>query len=111
LGITVDPTGKFAYVTNYEGFTVSGYEINPSTGGLTAVPGSPFAAGEGPTSVTVDPSGKFVYLSDDFANGQQVNGVWAYGIDNATGTLTGLPGSPFLSGAFTPSIVVSGEIH
>ena len=61
--VAVDPTGKFAYVASFGlaspgGFfvpsTVSAYSIG-SNGALTPVPGSPFAAGLGATSVAITP--------------------------------------------------------
>ena len=33
---------QFAYVANFRSNNVSGYTINPSTGALTAISGSPF---------------------------------------------------------------------
>jgi hypothetical protein len=53
--VAVDPTGKFAYVANDDSADVSGYTINPITGTLTAIPGSPFPAGISPTSVMTTP--------------------------------------------------------
>jgi hypothetical protein len=50
----VDPGGKFAYVVNNFG-NVSGYTIDPSTGALTAIAGSPFPAGVAPVSVAITP--------------------------------------------------------
>ena len=54
--LTVDPTGAFVYVTdaNDADFTfgdISGFTIDPSSGALTPVPGSPFATGDFPISV------------------------------------------------------------
>ena len=63
FSVTVDPSGKFAYVANHLSDNVSAYSINSTTGALTAISGSPFAAGGGPHSVTVDPSGKFAYVA------------------------------------------------
>jgi DNA-binding beta-propeller fold protein YncE len=51
--VAVDPTGKFVYVANFGVGNVSGYTIQPAFGSLTAVGGSPFAAGSGPRSVAV----------------------------------------------------------
>lgn len=51
--VAVDPSGKFAYVTNSSSNNVSAYTINPSTGALTLVPGSPFVAGSFPFGVAV----------------------------------------------------------
>src|SRR5207244_10342622 len=72
---------SFAYVAS-EGDsqsrsqTVSAYTINTITGALTAVPGSPFAAGMYPFSVAVDPTGRFAYVANE---GSQ--SVSAYTID------------------------------
>jgi 6-phosphogluconolactonase len=60
--VTVDPTGRFVYVAC--GSSVSEYSIDPTTGGLSPIPGSPFQAGNTPYSVTVAPSGKFAYVAN-----------------------------------------------
>ena len=52
LGIAVDPSGQFVYVANSGSRNVSAYVLNRTSGSLTAVTGSPFAAGTGPTAVT-----------------------------------------------------------
>jgi hypothetical protein len=50
--VTVDPSGRFAYVANqFPDNNISGYTIDASSGALTPLPGSPFAAGTFPTSV------------------------------------------------------------
>ncbi len=51
--MTVDPSGRFAYVANLDGDDVSAFTINSSTGALSAVAGSPFAAGIQPYSVAI----------------------------------------------------------
>ena len=50
-------TAGFAYVANAGGVfgNVSAYTIDGTTGALTPVAGSPFAAGSQPTSVTTTP--------------------------------------------------------
>jgi 6-phosphogluconolactonase len=50
-GVAVDPTGKFAYVTNYDSESVSAYTINATSGALTAVAGSPFGTGSAPWGI------------------------------------------------------------
>jgi 6-phosphogluconolactonase len=66
-GITIDPTGQFLYVANQGTTTVSGYRINVADGTLTALAGSPYSVGVGPTpaptSVAVDPSGRYLYVT------------------------------------------------
>ena len=49
ISVTVDPSGKLAYVANFGSANVSAYTINATTGMLSAVAGSPFAAGTKPT--------------------------------------------------------------
>src|SRR5262249_34504560 len=49
--VTIDPSGKFAYVANNASNNISAYTIDPSSGALTALPSSPFAAGTGPSFV------------------------------------------------------------
>ena len=52
VSIAVDPTGRFAYVTNDSSNDVSAYAINPITGALTSI-GPNVAAGTTPVPVTV----------------------------------------------------------
>jgi len=55
--LSFDLSGTFLYVVNdigpAPGNSISGFVVNKASGALTPVPGSPFAAGQGPTSVTV----------------------------------------------------------
>jgi 6-phosphogluconolactonase (cycloisomerase 2 family) len=64
--VSVDPTGRFAYVVNYGSGDVSAYTIDATTGALTQIActggisacnGNNFLAGTGPISVTT--TGKF----------------------------------------------------
>lgn len=82
--VTVDPSGKFAYVTNYSSSNVDAFTINSTTGALTFI--GAIATGSGPHSVAVDPTGKFAYV----AYGVNVSGgVSAFTINTTTGALTG----------------------
>lgn len=49
----VDPSGKFLYITNWNSANVGVYSIDPATGALTEISGSPFAAGSSPRSITL----------------------------------------------------------
>ena len=106
LSVTVDPSGKFAYVANSSDGTISAYTINAVTGTLTPVAGSPFLAGNGSYSVSVDPSGKFAYVTN--FNDDNVS---AYTIDATTGVLTAVVGSPFLAGNGSYSITTTGTFE
>ena len=99
--VTVDPSGRFAYVANDTGGTISAYDIDATTGALSEISGSPFAIGPDPASVTVNPLGNFVYvlLVND-------NYVYAYTLDATSGALTQLPDAPFLAGGSPDSVAV-----
>ena len=67
LSLATPVFGQFAYVANQFSNDVSGHTINATTGTLTPIPGSPFAAGVFPVSVAVDPApGKFTYVANRF---------------------------------------------
>jgi 6-phosphogluconolactonase len=83
--------------------TITGYSINNTTGELTELKGSPFAASGGTLGLQADPSGKFLYLS----NGEQLLG---YSINATTGALTQLSTSPYDAGTFPLSVSVAGAI-
>jgi 6-phosphogluconolactonase (cycloisomerase 2 family) len=91
-GITIDPTGRFLYVTAFNDGTVSAFSIAPLTGALSAV-GSPVVTGSQPTDVKVDPSGHFAYVANS-----GTGTVSEYKIDPNTGAL-----SAVLSGGTIPS--------
>jgi 6-phosphogluconolactonase (cycloisomerase 2 family) len=102
--VTVDPTGKFAYVANSNSNNVSAYAINGITGALTPVAGSPFPnppSGLGGYSVTVDSTGQFAYVANVFSNN-----VSAYAINGITGALTPVAGSPVPAGGGPYSVTV-----
>jgi YVTN family beta-propeller protein len=98
--VTVDPFGKFAYVTNsgnvydYDSEadgTVAMYTIDATTGALTSTgtiygncPGLCF-----PSSVVVDPSGKFSYMATG-NNPGPAGSVIASSINATTGALTSI---------------------
>jgi 6-phosphogluconolactonase len=100
LSIAVDPTGHFVYVGATD--SVSAYAIDPITGLLTALPGSPFAAAGGyANELAIDPSGRFLYTANT-----TTNNVSALAIDATTGSLTPMPGSPFAAGEAPIAIAV-----
>jgi len=103
VSVTIDPTGRFAYVANMSSDNISAYTINAVTGALTPIHGSPFPAGTQPVSVAVDPTDHFAYAAN--ANTLNQGTVSAYLIDSTTGALTPVSGSPFDAGN-TPSAVV-----
>lgn len=83
--MTVDPSGKFAYVPNaYDpNNTVSQYTIDSVTGVLTPNTPSSVTAGNQPTDVAVDPSSKFAYVVN-----RADNTISIFTIDSNTGNMT-----------------------
>jgi len=79
--VTVDPLGKFAYVTNYASNDISTYTIDQTTGALTPV-GAAVAAGTGPSSIVTDPTGKCALVANNISEN-----VMSYTINPATGAL------------------------
>ncbi len=106
-------TVRFAYgvapppnSTNHAA-AVAAFAVDAMTGALTALPGSPFAAGDTTSALALAPSGRFLYATNQGATGGPgSNTVSAYNLDSATGVLTTVPGSPFPSAAAPVSIAV-----
>lgn len=94
-GVAVAPSGNFVYVTNSGSNNVSVFaaciavssQCPAADGSLVEITGSPFPAGQGPTSLAITPSGDFLYVVDTDSN--QVS---EYRVSTATGGLT--PTSP-----------------
>jgi len=94
---------RCAYVANQLSNNVSAYTVDPATGKLGAVAGSPFGDVFGSVSVAADPSGRFLYVAN---NGAPLVDVSAFVIDASTCALMKVPGSPFSTGSvLVPSAV------
>jgi 6-phosphogluconolactonase (cycloisomerase 2 family) len=103
FGLAVDATERFLYVANpaainpppYQSTTgnISGFNIDPVTGALSPILGSPFAsiAGVGPTALTVDPNDRFVYAVTSGSS----NSIWCFAITSTNGQLVEVTKSPF----------------
>lgn len=107
--IAVDSQSAHLYLASAGDNKVAGFAINSTTGALTALTGSPYAAGPGAGAIpafSVD--GKYLYVMDQAASGTGANSVSGYAI-GADGSLTALAGSPYAAGtnpswiAFTPN--------
>lgn len=87
------PNGKFAY-TNLG----NEYSLNTTTGALTSV--GTATTGDEPLNVAITPAGTFVYIPN-FKDGT----ISGFSIDQTTGVLTEITGSPFTNGTTDPSAV------
>ncbi|MBZ5666034.1 MAG: lactonase family protein [Acidobacteriia bacterium] len=99
--LAVDGSDRFLYVPNPAAINplvssignISGFNIDPNTGELTPILGSPFTStvGTGPSAITVDPSGRFVYA---VTPGSSFS-IWCFAITATNGQLTPVTNSPF----------------
>jgi 6-phosphogluconolactonase len=97
--IVVDTTGSFVYVTLPTTGQVAGFSINASSGVLTAIPGSPFAAESGAFAIAVNNApGTTPYI---YVANQMADSISGYSINATTGALTPLASSPFLAASVT----------
>jgi 6-phosphogluconolactonase (cycloisomerase 2 family) len=88
--VTSDPAGHFVFVGNFLGQEISVFAVNASDGTLTAV-GLPIPAGMRPGQMSTDGGGKFLYATESFPGSV----VGAFAINQTTGALTPVLGSPF----------------
>jgi 6-phosphogluconolactonase (cycloisomerase 2 family) len=102
LGVAVTPTGRYVYTANANTASVSAYMVDGGNGALTLI--ATYPTGQCPNGVTVEPAGKFVYVVTECGATQ---GVWGYAIDEATGALTAVSGSPFASGTATRAVAAA----
>jgi 6-phosphogluconolactonase len=92
--VASDPTGRFLFVGSDTTGQISVFQINATTGALVAAPGSPFSAFnlDFAHTLAVDGSGKFLYASQ----GSHFLPIYGFSIDQNTGALSQVIGSPFV---------------
>jgi len=100
----IDPSGQYLLVTNSFSNNISVFSLG-SGGVLSEVSGSPFYANYNPGDLTFAP-GPTNYL---YASNSTIGMVSAFSFDTSSGTLTPVPGSPFLSGAGASGLAVYGN--
>ena len=108
LGMAAAITFGRLYVSDFVNNTLQGFSINSSTGGLNAIPGSPFSLGGTPPGAGgVSPfvsSGSYLYVTN--LNAGVVAGLTD---ESPTGALNTVPGSPFPAGDTPVEAVVAGS--
>ncbi len=91
-GLFFHPSGNFLYATNQSGNSITGFNV-ASDGTISIMAGSPFAT-TGASSINglvVSNDGQFLYAASMGGTG----GVAGFTINQGTGFLTMIPGSPF----------------
>jgi 6-phosphogluconolactonase (cycloisomerase 2 family) len=104
--ITTAIVKDFLYVANAGSDNISAFSINPATGFLTPVAGSPFARGSvagGTISLATTPDDNFLIAASDISMDLTVYSI------AANGALSPVPGSPFPVGASTNGIKVTPD--
>lgn len=100
LSLAFGAGGTYLYTANPDAMnpSISGFNVDPDTGALSALGGSPFPL---PVShyIASDQTGTYLYVT----LGASIVG---YAIDAATGALTALPGFPVAAGADAYSISI-----
>jgi 6-phosphogluconolactonase (cycloisomerase 2 family) len=92
----VGPGGAYLYATDLNAGAVAGFTFDSASGKLTPVPGSPFPAGNTPVqAVQAGLQGKFLYVSN---LNDSAGGISAFTINQTTGALSPILGSPFPTG-------------
>ena len=81
--VSFTPSGAFLATPNRGSNTVSTYSVNATTGALTTVPGSPFAAGSLPLEAKFNASGTSLAVAN-----QGSNSVSLFSLNASTGALT-----------------------
>jgi hypothetical protein len=93
--LSVDPDSngaRFLFAADFTSGNFMAFTIDPTTGALTLVPGSPFSNPSfQATSLNVDGTGNYLYATE----GSTTGAVFGYTIDQNTGALSPIPGSPF----------------
>lgn len=109
---TFDPSGQFMYdlagITTVTGSAIEGFSINSSSGTIQPIVNSPFAVSSvnQNSQVAIDPTGHFLY-----APLTTKNAIAGFTRDLATGELTQMAGSPFVTDSSQSFWGISFCIH
>jgi 6-phosphogluconolactonase (cycloisomerase 2 family) len=88
IHLVASPDERRLYAANAGDGTVSAFDVDPASGALTEVAGSPFALSSpaaAPWASAIDPAGTRLYVAC-------AEGIELFAIDAATGALTAVPG-------------------
>lgn len=95
--VAITPSGAFVYILGYGDKSVSAFAVDPTSGVLTEIDGSPFATGDSDAlySEVVSPNGQFLFVTTYIDGSSGFTNVFS--INSTTGALTQVSGSPFAS--------------
>ncbi len=98
--IAIDAQGRWAFLTNEVSKVIYSYRIGGADGTLQPASRQAAALQNGPRDVVLSPRGSFAYVH---SVGAPPN-IFGFSVDQATGALAVIPGSPF-GGADSPQMV------
>jgi 6-phosphogluconolactonase len=89
------PSREFLYIAGWNNNSILAYSI-AADGSLTPIAGSPFSTGLDASSMVTDDTGKFLYVAHIYSAFFQPGTISGFMIDQTTGALTPIAGSPLL---------------
>jgi 6-phosphogluconolactonase (cycloisomerase 2 family) len=104
------PSGRFLYIdgTGVSGSAVAAFSIDPQSGALTPLSGSPYVTGVAAAALSMDPAGKLMYVAT--RSPADTGSIAMFRIDPTTGSLIVLASSIALTPAPTSlSVDPSGK--
>jgi 6-phosphogluconolactonase (cycloisomerase 2 family) len=109
IHLLVAPSGKFLYAANRgdpSGAEYCVYSIDPSSGALTAIPGSPFTFRQNsePWGLAFGSGGSLLYST--LSNAQGVDGL---SVDTNSGALSELSGAPYSAGFIPQGLAIGAN--
>jgi len=91
------PSGNFLYYPNYGNVGISGFLVDPNTGILTEMAGSPFSVPTmtttGITTIAASPNGEYLFCTVEVAG--PVMNAFSFSVNQVTGVLTAIGGVVF----------------
>ena len=110
--VAVVPSGRFVYVANVIPGGITAFSVS-EYGKLTPISGSPFSAPTGTAFVIVDPSGRFLYALNcgSLCSASGSGDISGFNIDQRTGALSPMVGSPFTAGKSPYSLAIDPTGH
>lgn len=112
--VTVHPAGRLVFATDPFGSSVWVLNLDPHSGSLSPVAGSPFMVGfpnrpNDPGAVALDPGGQFAYVITTIGSPSGVDtagGVWGFKVDSGDGSLRPIAATPYRTGDSPSNVII-----
>jgi 6-phosphogluconolactonase len=84
VALLIDKTGAFLYAANQGSPNITGYLIDPNSGGISLMATSPFVTGAQPGVIASDPAGKYLFVGTQ----KSPFTIQSFSLNTSSGTLT-----------------------